>query len=491
MVDQETARREDGKPRRPRRVITKDHQQDGGYQYHQSADGESQSGSYHANNGNNGYRGNGNRGGYNRDNRDNRDGNRSYNRDNGGYNRDNRDGNRDNGGYNRDNRDGNRNNGGYNRDNRDGNRGYNRDGNHGGYNRGSNYNRDSRDGNRDNSGYNRDNRDNRDNGSYNRDNQDGNRDNGSYNRDNHDGSNSYHRGGYNRDNHGNNSRGDNGGYNRDNNGRGDKRYTKGDKGRKPMQQRPKKEVIIPETARPNPANEGLTRLNKYLGNAGVCSRREADKLIAAGAVKVNGEVVTSMGFMVKPSDVVTYGGETLQKEKKRYLLLNKPKGYITTTDDPEGRHTVMELIQDAYKERLYPVGRLDRNTTGLLLFTNDGDMSKKLMHPSTGIYKIYHVELDKPLTAGDMNQIREGIVLEDGPIKADDIQYVGDGVDQHIVGVAIHSGRNRIVRRIFASLGYDVVKLDRVVFAGLTKKDLPRGRYRDLTEKEVAFLQMI
>ncbi len=253
----------------------------------------------------------------------------------------------------------------------------------------------------------------------------------------------------------------------------------------------KKEKVIPETARPNPANVGLTRLNKYLSTAGICSRREADRLISAGAVSVNGAVVMVMGFMVKPTDVVTYGGVVLQQEQKRYVLLNKPKGFITTMDDPEGRHTVMELVQDHYKERIYPVGRLDRNTTGLLLFTNDGDLSRKLSHPSTGIYKIYHVELDKPLSAEDMEQMRVGMNLEDGHIKVDEIQYVGDGADKRIVGVAIHSGRNRIVRRLFDALGYEVVKLDRVVFAGLTKKDLPRGRHRDLTEKEVAFLKMI
>ncbi len=263
------------------------------------------------------------------------------------------------------------------------------------------------------------------------------------------------------------------------------------KGKYPMKSKRKKEVIIPETARPNPANVGLTRLNKYLSTAGICSRREADKLISAGAVTVNGEVITTMGFMVKPTDVVMYAGQQLQQEKKRYVLLNKPKGFITTMDDPEGRHTVMELVQGHYRERICPVGRLDRNTTGLLLFTNDGDLGKKLTHPSTGIYKIYHVELDKPLTAQDMQQLRAGIELEDGRIKVDDIQYVGDGSDKRIIGVAIHSGRNRIVRRLFDALGYEVMKLDRVVFAGLTKKDLPRGRFRDLTEKEIAFLKMI
>lgn len=241
---------------------------------------------------------------------------------------------------------------------------------------------------------------------------------------------------------------------------------------------------------PNPDKEGV-RLNKYLANAGICSRRDADKLIQAGSVTVNGKVVSEMGIRVKETDVVSYAGETLRAEKKRYFLLNKPKGYITTADDPQERKTVMMLIDGACPERIYPVGRLDRNTTGLLLFTNDGEMAKKLTHPSTGIYKIYHVELDKAVTREHMKQMLEGFELEDGPIKVDDVQYAGNGDDKRIVGVAIHSGRNRIVRRIFESMGYDVHKLDRVVFAGLTKKDLPRGRYRELTEQEVCFLKML
>lgn len=241
---------------------------------------------------------------------------------------------------------------------------------------------------------------------------------------------------------------------------------------------------------PNPDKDGI-RLNKYLANAGICSRRDADKLIAAGSVTLNGKVVTEMGIRVKETDVVSYAGETLRAERKRYFLLNKPKGYITTADDPQERKTVMMLIDGACPERIYPVGRLDRNTTGLLLFTNDGELAKKLTHPSTGIYKIYHVELDKAVTREHMKQMLEGLELEDGPIKVDDVQYAGNGDDKRIVGVAIHSGRNRIVRRIFESMGYDVHKLDRVVFAGLTKKDLPRGRYRELTEQEVGFLKML
>lgn len=214
-------------------------------------------------------------------------------------------------------------------------------------------------------------------------------------------------------------------------------------------------------------------------------------LIASGAVSVNGEVVTQMGYKVKPDDVVNYGGERLVSEKKRYVLLNKPKGYITTSDDPQERKTVMMLVENACTERIYPVGRLDRNTTGVLLFTNDGDMAKKLTHPSTGARKIYHVELDKNLTHADMQRMVDGIMLEDGEIAVDDVQYVGNGEHKNIVGVVLHSGRNRIVRRIFEAMGYEVCKLDRVVFAGLTKKDLPRGRWRLLTDKEVSFLKMI
>ena len=234
-----------------------------------------------------------------------------------------------------------------------------------------------------------------------------------------------------------------------------------------------------------------TRLNKYIANAGICSRREADKLIEAGSVKVNGEVVTQMGYQVKPGDVVAYGGETLSTERKRYFLMNKPKGYITTVDDPQERKTVMMLIDGACRERIYPVGRLDRNTTGLLLFTNDGELARKLMHPSTMVYKVYQVELNKAVSRQDMKQMLEGIELDDGMIKVDDVQYAEGFDDKRVVGVALHSGRNRIVRRIFEHLGYEVHKLDRVVFAGLTKKDLPRGRYRELTEKEGGYLRMV
>ncbi len=237
-------------------------------------------------------------------------------------------------------------------------------------------------------------------------------------------------------------------------------------------------------------DDGLIRLNKYLSNAGICSRREADDLISSGVVQVNGKTITE-GYRVKPTDIVKYGGQTLKKERLVYLILNKPKDYITTVDDPQERRTVLELVQDACKERIYPVGRLDRATTGLLMFTNDGDLTKKLTHPRYGVRKIYHVELDKPLKKVDLEKISEGIELEDGPIKVDEVSYVGDGADKTQVGVEIHSGKNRIVRRIFEHMGYNVRKLDRVMFGSLTKKDLPRGRWRILSDAEVGMLKMI
>jgi 23S rRNA pseudouridine2605 synthase len=240
-----------------------------------------------------------------------------------------------------------------------------------------------------------------------------------------------------------------------------------------------------------PEEEGLIRLNRYISNSGICSRREADELIEVGAVSVNGKIITELGFKVRPGDKVNYGGETLNREKKVYLLLNKPKDYITTTDDPEKRKTVMELLKGACKERVYPVGRLDRATTGLLLFTNDGELAKRLTHPSHGAKKLYHVHLDNPLKKVDFDKIEAGLELEDGPIKVDQIVYAGDTGDKRELGVEIHSGKNRIVRRIFESLGYEVVKLDRVIFAGLTKKDLSRGRWRFLSEKEISMLNMI
>lgn len=231
------------------------------------------------------------------------------------------------------------------------------------------------------------------------------------------------------------------------------------------------------------------RLNKFLANAGVCSRREADEFITAGVVSVNGEVVTELGTKVKRSDLVKFHDEPVSIERKVYVLLNKPKDCVTTSDDPQERRTVMDLIKGACNERIYPVGRLDRNTTGVLLLTNDGDLASKLTHPQYLKKKIYHVYLDKNLTKADMDQIAAGIQLEDGEVHADAISYASD-TDKSQVGIEIHSGKNRIVRRIFESLGYKVIKLDRVYFAGLTKKKLRRGEWRYLTEQEVNFLRM-
>jgi 23S rRNA pseudouridine2605 synthase len=239
--------------------------------------------------------------------------------------------------------------------------------------------------------------------------------------------------------------------------------------------------------RKNPVqqDDGLIRLNRYISNAGICSRRKADELIAAGVVSVNGVPVSELGHKIDPyKDEVRYNGELLKREKKVYVLLNKPKDYITTTDDPQERRTVMQLVEKASRERIYPVGRLDRNTTGLLLMTNDGDLADKLSHPKNGITKIYHVELSKSLSQGDLNKIQFGLELEDGLIKPDSVSYVTGGSKRE-VGIQIHSGKNRIVRRIFEHLGYDVVKLDRVVYGNLTKKDLPRGRWRFLEEHEL------
>ena len=240
-----------------------------------------------------------------------------------------------------------------------------------------------------------------------------------------------------------------------------------------------------------PAATGDIRLNKYLADCGVCSRREADDLIKAGCVTVNGELVTTMGYKVKTGDKVVYGGQTLNREKLRYILLNKPKGYITTADDPEGRETVMELVKGACDERIFPVGRLDKNTTGLLLLTNDGDLAKKLTHPSSEVTKLYHVILNKPLTKNDMLRIADGIELDDGTIAADTIAYDEDDDSKKSIGIELHSGRNRIVRRIFEHLGYEVTKLDRVMFAGLDKYKLPRGEWRFLTDREVAMLKKL
>jgi len=234
-------------------------------------------------------------------------------------------------------------------------------------------------------------------------------------------------------------------------------------------------------------NSSEIRLNRFIANAGICSRREADDIIKAGEISVNGEVITEMGHQVQPGDVVKMGNKKLSREKMVYVLINKPKDFITTTEDPDDRKTVMDLVKNACEERIYPVGRLDRNTTGLLLLTNDGELADKLTHPSNEVEKLYQVEIDKPLTAEHQEQILKGITLEDGEFKADEVGIVTP--DNMVIGIKIHSGRNRIVRRLFESLGYDVLKLDRTTFAGLNKKDLPRGSWRFLTEKEVVKLK--
>ncbi len=248
-----------------------------------------------------------------------------------------------------------------------------------------------------------------------------------------------------------------------------------------------KKAFIPRSER-----DGVVRLNKFLSNAGIASRREADELIRLGLVKVNGKIITELGTKIDPQkDQVQYDDAVIRPEKFRYVLLNKPKDFITTAKDPEGRRTVMSLIEKACAERIYPVGRLDRQTTGLLLFTNDGDLAKRLTHPKHGFPKLYHVETNERISSDHIEQMRKGIELEDGLIQVDEVDFVGDGGDRKQVGIRIHSGKNRIVRRLLEHFGYTVKKLDRVMFAGLTKKDLPRGKYRHLTEQEISFLKMI
>ena len=251
----------------------------------------------------------------------------------------------------------------------------------------------------------------------------------------------------------------------------------------------KQEVPVTRNRPHKTATSGEMRLNRFIANAGVCSRREADKYITAGLVTVNGTIVTELGVKVKMNDDVRFDGKKLNAEKKVYLLLNKPKDFVTTTDDPHAERTVMDLVRDACPERIYPVGRLDKNTTWVLLLTNDGELSDRLTHPSHNVKKIYQVSLNKPLTKNDLLQIAEGINLEDGPVAADAISYI-DITNKTEIGLEIHSGRNRVVRRIFEHLGYKVKKLDRVYFAGLTKKNLSRGRWRFLSHKEVQFLKM-
>lgn len=261
--------------------------------------------------------------------------------------------------------------------------------------------------------------------------------------------------------------------------------------------RPKKQFHVQPKPGDKPAQvltkqegENLVRLNKYLSNAGICSRREADTFIATGVVKVNGEIITQLGYKISPTDKVQFGGNAVHKEKSVYILLNKPKGYITTCDDPQERETVLDLIKGV-NERVYPVGRLDRNTSGLLLLTNDGDLAKTLMHPKYKVAKIYNVVLDKDLSTPDFEKIQNGIGLEDGFIKVDDIAYVDGADSRREIGIEIHSGKNRVIRRIFEHLGYKVDKLDRVLYASLTKKNLPRGKWRFLAENEVRMLKRV
>ena len=248
-------------------------------------------------------------------------------------------------------------------------------------------------------------------------------------------------------------------------------------------------VKPPTTPKKENVADGI-RLNKYISNSGICSRREADVYIAAGNATVNGKIITEMGYKVQVDDIVRFDGQSITPETKRYVLLNKPKNFITTMDDERGRRTVMELVSNAAKERIYPVGRLDRNTTGLLLFTNDGELAKKLTHPKHNVKKLYHASLDKKLTIKDLQIISQNFVLEGKMVFVDAISYV-DGQPKTEIGIEIHSGRNRIVRKIFEHFGYTVVKLDRVIFAGLTKKNLPRGHHRPLTNQEVINLNMI
>lgn len=250
--------------------------------------------------------------------------------------------------------------------------------------------------------------------------------------------------------------------------------------------KPGKKLRKPQVRQTSQSQE--VRLNKYIANSGICSRREADEYIKAGLISINGKVVTQLGTKVLPADVVKYDGNLLKNEKKVYILMNKPRDYITTLEDPNAKKKVIDIIGTKCPERVYPVGRLDRNTTGILLLTNDGDLTRKLTHPSFNKKKIYHVFLDKNLARGDMNQISKGIDLEDGFIKPDAIEYVSES-DRTQVGLEIHSGRNRIVRRMFEHFGYRVNKLDRVYYGGLTKKGLQRGQWRYLSEKEISILK--
>ena len=337
-------------------------------------------------------------------------------------------------------------------------------------------------------------------GGYNNHRQGGynNRQGGGYNNNRQGGYNNNRQGGYNRQGGFNNRQGSGynnnrqGGYNNNrqggfNNNRRQQGNNMGGFATRGKSFTPRPKRIEYELPIPDP-NEQI-RLNKFMANAGICSRREADEFIQQGLVKVNGQVVTELGTKITHSDVVEYDEKIVALESKCYILLNKPKDCVTTTDDPNGRLTVMDIVKNACPERIYPVGRLDRNTTGVLLMTNDGDLASKLTHPKYVKKKIYHVWTDKDVTEEDMQRIADGIELEDGEIHADAISYATE-TDRNQIGIEIHSGRNRIVRRIFESLGYHVTKLDRVYFAGLTKKNLPRGRWRYLTQEEVNYLKM-
>ena len=385
-------------------------------------------------------------------NRENGYNNRNYN-NRGGYNN-NRYNNQ--GGYNN-------NRGGYNNNRYNSQGGYNRNYNNNGENtegnaQGSYGNRES--------GYNNRNYNNR--GGYNN------------NRYNNQGGYNNNRGGYN-----NNRYNNQGGYNNNRGGYNNNRNMRGGFNQKRFVPRPQRvEYELPPIDPTQPI-----RLNKFLANAGLCSRREADEFIQAGEVKVNGEVITELGSKITPTDIVMFRDKEVGLENKVYVLLNKPKDCVTTSDDPQGRLTVMDIVRNACTERIYPVGRLDRNTTGVLLLTNDGDLASKLTHPKFVKKKIYHVWTDKDVTEEDMQRIADGIELDDGNIHADAVSYATE-TDRNQIGIEIHSGRNRIVRRIFEALGYHVVKLDRVYFAGLTKKNLPRGRWRYLTQQEVNMLMM-
>ena len=313
---------------------------------------------------------------------------------------------------------------------------------------------------------------------------------GGYNNNRQGGYNNYNnrQGGYNNNRQGGYNNNRKGGYNNNNRQGGYNNNRPGASFNRQGGQRftPRPKQIVYDVPEVDPNEE--VRLNKFMANAGICSRREADELIQQGLVKVNGNVVTELGSKIKRDDVVEYNDKVVTLENKCYILLNKPKDCVTTSDDPDGRLTVMDIVKNACKERIYPVGRLDRNTTGVLLLTNDGDLASKLTHPKYVKKKIYQVWTDKDIAEDDMQQLADGIELEDGPIHADAISYVNDH-DKNQAGIEIHSGRNRIVRRMFESLGYRVTKLDRVYFAGLTKKNLPRGRWRYLTQEEVNFLK--